>query len=226
MRGGAVLAAAALTAFSTAAWAVDDDAHTCAIRARDGDVSACQRAVANNPDDPAMGRHLATALMALGDYDAAVDAYRANAARRPESARAQYEFAAMLGFVRRYAEAVAPIEAALRHEPDNLVALKLAAMVFHQTDREPDSFRATSRAAQLGDSGAMFDMIWHYENGRGVAADPRAALTWAGRAAEAGHVAAMDLMVEIYLVGLYGEAPDDTKAESWAMRARNAREAE
>ena len=228
MRRGWPLAAlvAGLTMAAPGADAAESAAEACAARAQDGAVAACRRAVAEAPDDPAMGRHLATALMAVGDYDSAVDAYRANAARQPESTRAQYELAAMLGFVRRYAEAVAPIEAVLRREPDNLAALKLASMVYHQTDREPDSFRTTLRAAQLGDLAAMFDMIWHYENGKGAAADPRAALIWAGRAAEAGHIAAMDLLVETYLVGLYGEAPDDAKAEAWAMRALNAREAE
>ena len=235
MRGGppgrTVAAAASVLAVAAAAFAVPasaapTSAELCARRASNGDVAVCQRAIAENPGDATARRNLATAWMALGDYDSAVEAFREIVARAPRDTRGQYDLASMLGFVRRYAEAVAPIEAVLRAEPDNIAALKLAAMVYHQIEREPDSFRATRRAAELGDRTAMYDMIWHYENGKGVAADPRAALAWTVRAAEAGHIAAMDAMVETYQEGLYGEAPDDSKAESWAMRARLAREAE
>lgn len=214
-----VMAAAPATAAPTSA-------ELCARRAKEGDVKVCERAVTENPDDAAVWRNMATAWMEVGDYASAVEAFSEIATRAPDDLRVQYDYAAMLGFVRRYADAVAPIETVLRAQPENIAALRLAAMIYHQIEREPDSFRSTLRAAVLGDRLAMFDMIWHYENGQGVAADRRAAFMWTRRAAEAGHIAAMDAMVEIYLEGGYGEAPDDSKAEAWATRARDAREAE
>lgn len=202
-------------------------ATACAARAESGDVDTCKRAVAQNPDDLAIRHGLATAYMAIGDYDAAVGVYGDLAARMPEDARVQYAYASVLGFVRRYAEAVAPLENLLRLEPENVNAWRLASLVYQQTKQDGPSFRATRRAAELGDAPSMFDMMWHYESGNGVEADPELAFAWATRAAEAGHVGAMDLLVETYLEGnRFGVAPDDAQAEAWAMRARRAREAE
>ena len=62
----------------------------------------------------------------------------------------------VLGFVRRYAEAVAPLETLLRLEPDNVNAWRLASLVYQQTKQDGPSFRATRRAAELGDTPSMF----------------------------------------------------------------------
>lgn len=199
----------------------------CAERADRGDVTACRRAVERHPDDLSIRHNLATAYMAVGDYDAAVDAYGELAARKPEDARVQYAYASVLGFVRRYVDAVAPLETLLRLEPDNVDAWRLASLVYQQTKQDRQSFEATRRAAELGDAPSMFDMMWHYETGNGVDADPAEALAWVTRAAEAGHIGAMDLLVETYLEGnRFAAAPDDAKAEAWALRARQAREAD
>ncbi len=69
---------------------------------------------------------------------------------------------------------------------------------------------------------SMFDLAGYFERGTGVAADPAQAFLWIRRAAESGHVYAMRLLTDIYLEGLYGQPPDDAKAEEWARRAHAA----
>jgi len=227
IRSGTVLACIVLLAATgPAAASAHRTADACAANADEGDVATCEAAVAEYPGDPAVWRDLARARIAVGDYDGAADAQQEVTHLEPENPRAHYDLAGTLGFVRRYAEAVAPVEAALSLRPDYPEALMLAAIIYHSLDRETESFGMTLRAAELGDIAAMFDLVWHYEHGKGVSANPRQAFLWAERAAEAGHVGAMDLMVEIYLEGRFTEPPDDSKAEDWAMRARRARTAE
>jgi len=69
----------------------------------------------------------------------------------------------------------------------------------------------------------MFDLSGFYRDGVGVAADARQAVAWAERAADNGHLGALDLMVRVHLEGLMGEAVDEHKAEAWAWKFRNVR---
>jgi hypothetical protein len=43
------------------------------------------------------------------------------------------------------------------------------------------------------------------------------------KAAETGHVTAMDRLVDVFLNGGLGRSPDGGKAEDWATKARLAR---
>lgn len=195
----------------------------CATNARSGDVAACREAAAQRPDDLAAKRNLALALLIAGDYEESINLYRSVTLVRPDDAGAQYDLASALGFIRMYDDAVEPIEAAIRLRPDHVESYRFAAIVYMNLGRKTDAARATIKSAELGEITSMYDLVQFYRDGAGVEVDPKRALFWARRAADAGHVGAMALMTRVYLEGLYGEAPDEAKARDWAARERHAR---
>jgi TPR repeat protein len=158
-----------------------------------------------------------------GRYDQSLQQYAKVAALTPDRFEAQYELGWMLAFVRRYAEAVAPLEHAARLRPAHTGVHRALTIAFAMLRRPSQALHAALAGARLGDRIAMFDVARHYRNGLGVNRDPRKALLWLTRAAKAGHVKAMDDLVQVYLNGELGEAPDDAKAERWATEARRAR---
>jgi len=221
--GISLLASSAFVHTGAAVAAPDDAAAQCARSAEIGDIVACQQAARENPGNVAIQRDLAKSLIAVGDFDAAVEIYQKIAAARPDDARAQADLGGALGFVRRYAEAVAPMEAVMRLSPDDIAAYRAAAVVYLQVGRAADAVRAMRAAAERGDAIAMFDMYAFYSDGVGVAADKRQALAWAERAAENGHLGALDLMVRVHLEGLMGQPVNEDEAKAWAWKFRNAR---
>lgn len=200
-----------------------DMAALCARNAENGGIVACQEAVRANPGNVAVQRDLAKSFIAIGDFDSAVEVYQTIAAVHPDDARAQADLSGALGFVRRYAEAVEPMETVMRLTPDDVTAYRAAAVVYLQLGRAADAVRATRQAAELGDAIAMFDLAGFYRDGVGVVADARRAVAWTERAADNGHLGALDLMVRVHLEGLMGEAVNEDKAKAWAWKFRNAR---
>lgn len=215
--------AVAALATPVAAWAASPAVERCAAYAQTGDVAACREAAAQRPGDLAVRRNLALSLLIAGDYEESINLYRSVALARPDDAGAQYDLASALGFIRMYAEAVEPVEAAIRLRPDHVESYRFAAIVYTILGRKADAARVTIRSAELGEITSMYDLVQFYQDGVGVEVDPGKALSWARRAADAGHVGAMALMTRVYLEGLYGEAPDETKAALWAARERHAR---
>ncbi len=201
----------------------DTAAERCIAGAAHGDVQSCAAAVESAPAEPSLRRHLAISLTKRADYQGAVLQYREAARLTPGDGRALYEYAWMLAFVRRYAEAVAPIEDAIRLRSDHVPSYQAAAIIYQMLKRWDDAFRVVLAAARLGDSIAMYDVSDCYAKGRGTPADAAQAFHWLLRAAETGHVSAMDEVAEAFLNGGYGQRADDAKAEEWATRARRAR---
>lgn len=192
----------------------------CARLARQGNFRICQRAVAAVPNDPRVRRHYGLSLSAAGDYTGAIEQFRKIAELTPNDPVAHFEHAWMLAFVRRYPEAIAPIERALALKPDYRRALIVAAIIYATERRQTDRLRVVLAAARLGERIAMFDAYDLHLNGIGTARDDRAAFQWLHRAAVAGHVGAMDRLVQIYLNGGLGQPQDLKAAARWATRAR------
>ncbi|MDP6119809.1 MAG: hypothetical protein QF450_00145 [Rhodospirillales bacterium] len=71
-----------------------------------------------------MLRHLARSLISVGDLEGAADVRRTIVTLRPDDAGAHYDLAGTLGFIRRYAEAAAPIEIAIRLAPGDIAAVR------------------------------------------------------------------------------------------------------
>jgi TPR repeat protein len=115
------------------------------------------------------------------------------------------------------------MEAVMQLTPDDVTAYRAAAVVYLQLGRADDAVRVTRKAAEIGDAIAMFDLYGFYRDGVGVSVNQTQAQAWAERAAEKGHLGALDLMVRVYLEGLMGEKIDEEKAKAWAWKFRNAR---
>lgn len=194
----------------------------CAARADEGAVETCKRAVDERPDDPAVLRDYARALIAIGSFDAAARVQGRVLELLPDDWAANYDLAGTLGFIRRYSEALPPILRAVALRPDHVPGHQVAAVIYGILGLHAEAEAETRRAAELGSAVAMFDLVRIHERGLGVPANPAAAFRWLERAAESGHVFAMRMLVDIYLEGGYGQPPDHARAEAWAGRHRAA----
>jgi TPR repeat protein len=198
-------------------------AESCAAGAPRGDFRTSAAAVSAAPRDTAVRRLYAQSLAKAADYDGAVRQYGEITRLAPADGRAYYEYAWMLAFVRRYAEAIEPIERSMTLQPAHVESFRAAAIIYQLTKRHADVLRVALAGARLGDSVSMFDLFDLYAEGRGTAKDEAQAFVWLEKAAETGHVAAMDRLAELFLNGGLGRAPDAGKAEAWATKARLAR---
>jgi TPR repeat protein len=202
----------------------DGDARAACLRnASGGAYKICERAVEAAPHDPILRRLYGLSLSHAGGYERAIEQYRRATELAPDDPVAQFEYAWMLAFVRRYADAVAPIERAIALKPDDRRALKIAAIIYAQQRRAGDQLRVVLAAARLGDRIAMFDAYDLHRNGIGTPRNEAVAFEWLRRAAQTGHVGAMDRLIDIYLNGGLGQPQDLKAAARWATRARAAR---
>jgi len=80
------------------------------------------------------------------------------------------------------------------------------------------------RAAEKNDAYSMASLGWLYENGNGVAPDPRQAKYWYERAANAGNTYAMGNLSLLVDRGA-GTNPDPREAVRWAIGALERRDA-
>lgn len=184
---------------------------------------ACLAAIKADPNSKTLRRRLGYAYLEADLFDESIKAFRTVTTRWPNDWQGQFDLASVYGFLQAYPSAVAPIEAALKIEPNNLKSLMLATIIFRNVRRDDTVFRLALRAAGLGERRAMFLTSYHYEEGVGTKKDLAQARQWLERAATAGHVAAMDEMTKGYLEGKMGFKPDARKAEYWATQARKAR---
>ena len=163
-------------------------------------------------------RAFAKDLLVREEYADAVAAYLFIAQQAPQDARAQYEYAGTLGFLRMFSEAIPAIERAIALDPQNTLYWEFAAMALQQLNEHDKAFAATERGAELGDINAMYSLSGLHEHGRGTRASQQKALQWLERAARAGHLSAMDAMRRVYEQGLYGQTPNSARAAQWAER--------
>lgn len=217
----AALLIAPAAAFAAAA-KTTDAARCHSLKGRDAAL-ACLAAIKAEPNSKSLRRRLGYAYLEADLFDESIKAFRVVTSRWPNDWQAQFDLASTYGFLQAYPSAVAPIEAALRIEPNNLKTLMLATIIFRNVRRDETVFRLALRAAGLGERRAMFLTSYHYEEGVGTKRDLVQARHWLERAATAGHVAAMDEMTKGYLHGQMGFKPDTRKAEYWATQARKAR---
>jgi TPR repeat protein len=218
----AVLFLTPVTGFAEATKA--SDAERChSLQGRPA-IAACLAAIKADPDSIALRHRLGFAYLEADLFADSIKALRYVTTRWPNDWQGQFDLASVYGFLQAYPSAVAPIEAAMRIEPNNLQSLMLATIIFRNVRRDETVFRIALKAANLGDRVAMFMTSYHYESGVGTQKDMARARYWVEKAASAGHVGAMDQMARGYLHGEMGFTPDPQKAEIWATRARKARD--
>lgn len=201
----------------------DGPEQVCAREYRNGAVDVCREALEANPDDLEIRRRLAIAYQITGAYEPSLLLYEELARRQPQNALAQYEYAYTAAFMRRYPESVEPIERAIRLEPENIRNYKLASIIYSVLERYPERYRVTVQAAEMGDPISMFEVAHYIARGEGTEQSDDDALEWLRRAANAGHVGAMDRLAQIYLNGEWGQEADAEKAAEWANRALEER---
>lgn len=201
-------------------------ADLCARTAKDGNVAACEAALAANRQDLDSRRHLARAYLARNDYENTVRVHGEIVALAPHDPASHFDFAAALAAFWRIEEAVEPLAVALRLRPDHGPTLRLAAILYDANRRDADAFAVIRRASELGDPLQMFELSARYRDGRGTPADADAALHWLNRAAEHGHVTAMLRLRDIYRTGSGTVAADSAKAAYWDDRQRREGAAE
>ena len=200
--------------------AAQSAAELCARTAREGNVAACQSAVALDRTDLASRRNLALAYLGRNDYENATRVHGEIVALAPDDHATHYDFAAALAAFWRIEEALEPLAVALRLNPDHGPTLRLATILYDGARRFEDSFRVILRAAERGDRLQMFELSARYRDGLGTAADPEASLHWLTRAAEAGHVTAMLRLRDLYRDGNGRVSADAAKSAYWDERQR------
>ncbi len=95
-------------------------------------------------------------------------------------------------------------------------------MVFEQAGEADAAFAAHLALAEAGIEIGMYDLARDYHYGRGTGADRAAARLWYQRAAEAGHVAAMQVLADHLPYGALG--PDDpAAADHWRQEVEGVR---
>ncbi len=191
-----------------------------------GGWQKCRQAVGTHPRDADVRRNYAVSLSFSGLYDSAVRQYEEVARLTPKSHRAHFELAWIFAFKREYRQAESPIERAMVLKPKHLKYMRLAAIVFAANKHQKKRFDVVKEAAAMGDQILMFELAFLYADGTGVKEDLSRTLHWLTRAAEKGHVLAMDRLATAYLNGKLGAKKDRKKADHWAKQAHAARTAD
>lgn len=111
---------------------------------------------------------LAKSLIEHGAFAEASEVQGTITQLRPDDWAAQYDYAGTLSFVRRYNDAISPIKRAIAPRPDHIPSYQSAALIFTMMGRHAEAVPQTRKAAELGSSVAMFDMVSYYTEGLGV----------------------------------------------------------
>jgi TPR repeat protein len=199
-----------------------DWAASCATGRGQDKVLSCNMALKAAPKDIGLRRHLGRALLDIGDGMGGATEFGGIAEELKTDAGAWFDYAAALATDYRFTEAATAIARSLALDPDRFEANKIAVIAFERAGRDEEAYQASLRLAGMGDRIAMNDIAEALLEGRGVAANPPAAVPWFERAAAAGHIGAMDRLARIHREGLYGRKPDAALAEQWAKKAEEA----
>jgi TPR repeat protein len=195
-------------------------------RRKAGGWRTCRQAVGAHPKDADVRRNYAISLSFGGLYDSAVRQYEEVARLAPKSHRGHYELAWIHAFKRQYKQAEAPIEQAMALKPKHLKYMRLAAIIFAANKHQKKRFAVVKQAAEMGDQILMFELAFLYADGNGVKEDESQTLHWLLKAAKKGHVLAMDRLATAYLNGKLGAKKNREKADFWAKKAHDARNAD
>ena len=109
-------------------------------------------------------------------------------------------------------------------KPDFVEAEIVLSIALEMLGRFEEAVEAKRRAAALGDDGAMFELTEAFAAGVTEKVSEGEARTWIERAADMGHIGAIEWMVDVYREGLLGEQADPDKAQQWRRRLRDAHE--
>lgn len=204
--------------------AAASSAERCLAEAAQARTAACEEAIAEDPQDLRSWNNLAQAYLLMGDDNRALKTFRDITILRPEDPEAHFNYGATAGTLRRYEIAVGAFRRALALRPDYVEAELVLSIALEKLGRIDEAVAAKRHAAELGDDIAMYELTEDYAAGIAPEVSESEVRAWIERAADLGHVGAMDWMVRVYGEGLLGEARDPAKADAWRVRAHDARE--
>lgn len=101
-------------------------------------------------------------------------------------------------------------------------AQALLAEILDRTDFDEDAVDLYRKAAAQGDPDGMFGLGTMIVSGEGVKKDPAAGRVWIQKAAELGHLQAINVMAQGYIKAELGISPaerDTPEALAWVKRA-------
>lgn len=214
-----LVAAAAAVPAAAETWA-----ERCATEWTEGVATSCEEAVAENVRDLESWNNLAQGYIVRGDDKLALKTLENITVLTPDDPVAHFNYGATAGTLRRYDIAVDALRRALALKPDYLDANLVLSIALDKLGRFDEAVEVKRSAAALGDDTVMFELAEGYVGGVSTTVSEGEARAWVERAANLGHIGAMDWMVDIYREGQLGETPDPVKAEHWRRRARDARE--
>lgn len=198
------------------------DDHPCLNLPAPAALPVCEDALTVTPSSVPIARRLAHLRLTHGDSPSALNLYVDLANRLPDDAEAQFELGAAYGTFNMNREAILPLERAVQLRPDYLVAYQVLAIAYGFTGNRAGAFAALSAAAELGSATDMYEIGMMHLTGNGVATDPARAVTWIRRAAEGGHIGAMQKLAELYAQGRSGILRDANQAREWLRRMEAA----
>jgi|GEM_PF-3171967 len=217
MRAAATLAALLLLAGPAQA---SDWAARCEAGKQFGEIAACERAQEERPNDPQILRSLGNAYFHADRFLESHQAYQSALRLTPRDAGLHYEYASLLVLVNEYTEGVREAETAVRLAPDHRASWSLLATCYRYMNQPQAALKATRRAAELGDRREAYALAHYHATGQeGAVRDPLLEMRWLERAAQAGHVEAMEDLSQLYAQGRPGIAPNSDKSRYWHKRA-------
>jgi TPR repeat protein len=99
----------------------------------------------------------------------------------------------------------------------------LLAFILDRGDFVEEAARLYTLAAAQGDAEAQAALGNYYLVGRGVAKDEKQSLSYFSKAAEQGHVLALQVLAKAYREGGFGLQPDAAQAARWEARLAEIR---
>jgi tetratricopeptide (TPR) repeat protein len=199
-------------------------AERCAAEWPSGVTDSCEEAVTEDPQNLESWTYLARAYLVIGADRGALKALRSITIITPDDPLAHFNYGATAGTLRRYEIAVEELRRALEIKPDYVEAEIVLSIALEKLGRFEEAVEAKRRAARLGDDSSMFEITEAFAAGVTDSVSEGEARTWIERAANMGHIGAIEWMVDVYHEGLLGEQADPVKAQQWRQRLRDARE--
>lgn len=199
-------------------------AERCAAEWPTGLTESCEEAVAEDPRNLESWSYLAQGYLVIGADRRALKALWSITIVTPDDPLAHYNYGATAGTLKHFEIAVAEMHRALELKPDFTDAAIVLSIALEKLGRFEEAVEAKRRAATLGDDSSMFEITEYFAAGVTENVSEGEARTWIERAADTGHIGAIEWMVEVYRDGLLGEQADPVKAQQWRRRLHDARE--
>lgn len=92
--------------------------------------------------------------------------------------------------------------------------------ILDKAEMDEEAVKWYRKAAEQGNAAGEYGLGYMYALGEGVAKDEEQARPWIMRAAEKGHLPAVNMLKEAYKTGGLGLTPDSEKCLFWGDRAR------